>query len=160
MNPVNIRTAQIRDIDGIFEVLAEADQLHRDAHPEIFRPGGFDASIKKFYRACIMDPAAEIFIAEQQTKIVGAILISLQHSPKAPALLPRKFGVIENIAVHPSLRETGIGQALMKRAQQWAAALGASSIELTVWAFNQGAMSFYEKIGYKTIHHKMRKDLK
>jgi GNAT superfamily N-acetyltransferase len=53
----------------------------------------------------------------------------------------------------------GIGQALLRRAERWAAERGASELELTVWEFNQDAIAFYEKLGYVTERRTMWKTI-
>ncbi len=53
----------------------------------------------------------------------------------------------------------GIGRRLMDEAQAWASARGATSIELNVYEFNEDAIAFYERLGYRTLSRKMSKEL-
>jgi len=48
----------------------------------------------------------------------------------------------------------------MEEAHQWVLGKGATQIELIVWEFNEGAIAFYEKLGYETAYRKMWKSLK
>ena len=48
---------------------------------------------------------------------------------------------------------------LMHKMQAWAIEKGATSIELNVYEFNETAISFYEKLGYRTLSRKMSKEL-
>jgi ribosomal protein S18 acetylase RimI-like enzyme len=43
----------------------------------------------------------------------------------------------------------------MERAHLWAAAQGASEVELTVYEFNEPARAFYENLGYETRSRQM-----
>lgn len=74
-------------------------------------------------------------------------------------MVPRTFGCIENITVHPSYQGKGIGKDLMAQAHKWAAALGAETIKLTVWELNQKAFDMNKQLGNKTVHQRMIKDL-
>jgi ribosomal protein S18 acetylase RimI-like enzyme len=48
---------------------------------------------------------------------------------------------------------------LMHRIHEWAILKGAVAIELNVYGFNRGAISFYRKLGYDTVSQKMSKPL-
>jgi len=67
--------------------------------------------------------------------------------------------VIDSLAVKEGFRRSGVGRALMERAHQWARDKGVTQVELGVWEFNEGAMAFYEKLGYRPASRKMRRVL-
>jgi ribosomal-protein-alanine N-acetyltransferase len=52
------------------------------------------------------------------------------------------------IAVHPSARGTGLGAAFMQYLHAAAAARGAKTIRLKVYAHNAKAKALYERLGY------------
>ena len=52
-----------------------------------------------------------------------------------------------------------VGTALMEKAHAWASAMGASAVQLSVFAFNQGAVAFYKKQGYQVLSYKMALEL-
>ena len=52
------------------------------------------------------------------------------------------------IAVHPSARGTGLGAAFMQYLHAAAAARGAKTIRLKVYAHNARAKALYERLGY------------
>ena len=47
----------------------------------------------------------------------------------------------------------------MRRAHQWAVDKKLNQIRLNVWEFNEGAMQFYEKLGYISKTRQMWKSL-
>jgi ribosomal protein S18 acetylase RimI-like enzyme len=47
----------------------------------------------------------------------------------------------------------------MEAAQEWARQRGARRVQLTVWEFNEGAIAFYESLGYETYSRNMWKSL-
>ena len=66
---------------------------------------------------------------------------------------------LQDLWADPEVRGKGIGRALMIHAQRWAEELGASEIELTVYEFNQAAVSFYHSLGYAPSSRRMSKRL-
>jgi GNAT superfamily N-acetyltransferase len=159
MSTFTIREAQVEDINAIYKIFEETDRLHREAHPERFQLASFPQDIKDFYRTCILKSDVIILLAVGQGEILGALICAVHQSGSAPALTPRTYGCIENITVPQIHRRRKIGTALMEAAKTWARTKGATSIELTVWEFNQGAASFYHQLGYRTIHRRMILDL-
>jgi len=159
MTTCTIREATRADLDPLYEIFSEADSLHRAVHPEIFQKARHTNTLKEYYKTCILDPSMAIFVAEQNDLICGAIICTLHSAPDNPILVPRKYGTIENIVVLSAHQRQGIGKHLMKRAHQWANAMEATSVELTVWDFNQGAQDFYRGLGYIPKHLRMTKEL-
>jgi diamine N-acetyltransferase len=148
------------DIDKLYDVFSEVDTLHQEAHPEVFHSARYTNTIKEYYKTCIQDPSMMIFLAAQNELICGAIICTLHTTPENPILVARKYAMIENIAVRNQFTRQKVGQRLMERTHQWAKTMGAGSIELTVWNFNQGAKDFYYQMGYKTKHIRMNRDLR
>ena len=62
---------------------------------------------------------------------------------------------VHTIAVSGPWRRAGVGRCLMEAAQAWAEEGGAAEAELNVWEFNQGAIAFYEAMGYKSTRRRM-----
>jgi len=58
-------------------------------------------------------------------------------------------GWLYYVAVADSHRGTGCGRAVMSAAEQWLHARGAHVIRLMVRRTNEGALGFYEKLGYE-----------
>ena len=147
------------DVNPLYAIFSETDRLHRDAYPDIFQVIENPSGVKDYYLSCIEDPNAVILIAEKFSSIVGALICTIRTSPDTPVLVPRKYGCIENVTVEKTQRKQGIGKRLIAHAQQWAKERGASAMELTVWEFNQGAMKFYQQLGYHAYRSQMIMDL-
>lgn len=84
---------------------------------------------------------------------------SLVRAPDAPALVPRRYLLVNTLAVREDRRRSGVGRSLMVSAQSWGRGRGATEVELNVWGFNRGAIAFYEALGYDTAQRRMRKAL-
>ena len=163
MPDYKIRTALRSDLDAIYTIFSQADTLHREAHPEIFRKVDDPAEIKDFLLTGIKSDDAVIFVADlsgdTRGDIIGAVIAWVRHTPDVPLLVPRVYLSVDNLIVDEKYQHQGVGKALMERVHEWASARALKTIHLTVWDFNQGALTFYEKLGYKMLHHHMQKEL-
>lgn len=155
----SIREANEKDYEEICELFAELDAFHRVALPDVFQESAEQVRSRKFISDIISDKNAVLFVAETNFQIIGLINIEIRKSPDIPIMVPRKYAVIDAIGVKERFRNSGVGKALMKKAHQWALEKGVNQIELNVWEFNQGAIKFYEKLGYKNASRKMWKNL-
>jgi ribosomal protein S18 acetylase RimI-like enzyme len=155
----SIREATQKDYRALCEVFAEGDALHREALPHIFRKTAERARPEEFILDIIADENAALFVAEHNGRIIGLVHVRIREVPHIPILVPRQYASISDLVVKGEFRRSGVGRALVERAERWALDRGASQIELNVWEFNEGAIAFYEKLGYKTISRKLWKSL-
>jgi GNAT superfamily N-acetyltransferase len=100
-----------------------------------------------------------IFVAEEAGDLAGFIHVAIRDSAPIPILRRRRYAVIDGVGVRVDRQKHGIGTALMEKAHAWASAMGAESIQLSVFAFNEKAFTFYEKLGYQTLSRKMERKL-
>ena len=61
---------------------------------------------------------------------------------------PRKAGLV-SMWVAPAHRRAGVGCSLVEAVLEWAAARGARTVRLMVTSANDGAMRFYEGLGFE-----------
>ena len=159
MSQITIRQAEVEDVENLYELFSPVDQMHREAHPEIFKQAEYPADIKDYYRACIQDQGSMIIIAMEEHKVIGGVICSLETAAEIPILVPRTVACIENITVSPSYRKKGVGRLLVEAVQDWANQWNATAIELTVWEFNQDAAMFYNELGFIPYRRRMVKML-
>lgn len=155
-----IRQAVMADYEGMCAVIDEVDQLHREQHLDLFRkaPDGI-VRTPGFIASLIEDPNTCFLVAEQEGEIIGLLIGCMRDTPPVSILVPRRTGYIDNLAVRRDRRRQGVGQAMMQQAEEWARRHGAEALELNVFSFNQGAIRFYEELGYETLMQRMAKKL-
>jgi ribosomal protein S18 acetylase RimI-like enzyme len=151
----SLRVATIDDFDGICEVFEEADVLHCQALSHIFRRTEKPVRSKAYIYECMTGGNSAFWVAEGGNRIVGVLHIAIEETPDLPILVPRRYGKIHDLVVRQDYRRLGIGRSLMKKANRWAMEKGVTQVELTVWEFNEGAIAFYEELGYSTASRKM-----
>jgi ribosomal protein S18 acetylase RimI-like enzyme len=57
-------------------------------------------------------------------------------------------GWLYAIAVHPSLRRTGLGSRLVRHAEQALVSVGCMKVNLQLLASNEATAAFYKSLGY------------
>ncbi len=157
---INIRKATLDDYNSLCELFDDMDALHRDNLPHIFQKPGGAAREQDYYAGLVADENVALLVAEAGEKLVGFIHAVVRDTPAFPVFVPRRYVVIDSIVVKSEFQDQGIGRILMDKMQEWAIANGATSLELNVYEFNRSAISFYERLGYRTFSRKMNKELK
>jgi ribosomal protein S18 acetylase RimI-like enzyme len=82
-----------------------------------------------------------ICVAECNDTIIGYIAIEVHNEPE-------KFVYLDDISVSEAFRSQGIGSALIKKAESYAAEKNAAYIALHVDVSNTSALKLYERLGY------------
>ena len=100
-------------------------------------------------------PGTTVFVAEQRGEPVGVVTVHLVpslHTSEPVAWLTA-------LVVEESARGTGVGSALVKRAEDWAKRNGATHISLTSHLRRKEAHEFYKTRDYEHTGVRLVKDL-
>jgi GNAT superfamily N-acetyltransferase len=84
-----------------------------------------------------------VWIAENGRQVLG-----LLHAFFRPALDKPPEVVVQALVVDGAQRSKGVGEALMKVAEQWARENGSATVSLYSGARRADAHRFYERLGY------------
>ena len=148
MKNINIRKAEIKDVETIARIIVKAwkvaykgivsDDLLSDIRYKKYVP---------FIEKDIRDKDKIVFVYEEGEKgIVGFV------SGGTPKSSMKNFdSELYAVYVLPEKHKRGIGKALFKRFVQWAKENSFTSFFLGVLKDNQGARLFYEKLGGKVV---------
>lgn len=147
---IEIREATSEDYDDLCVVIDQVDTLHCENLGQIFQKPRGPIRDKAYILSLIEDEDTGLFVAEVSGEVTGFVHIAICESPPISIFVPRRYAVVENLAVSQGFRQAGVGRALMERAHQWASAQEATEIELTVYEFNETAIDFYQSLGYET----------
>lgn len=156
---VSIRRAVEKDYEVYCDLFFEINELHRLALPDIFQKPAGKIIDQEYFLNLLKDEQVAIFFAENEGQTTGFVLVLIRETPSNPLLVPRRYAVVDTLVVNPAFRRTGVGRALMHKAEEWAVLMGVSEIELNVYEFNGAALAFYGRLGYATYSRKMSKNL-
>ena len=85
-----------------------------------------------------------IIVAEEGGTIAGVL-----HVFERPALDKGCEAVVQALVVDDSVRSRGVGEALMREAEAWAASRGLPTTSLYTSIKRDRAHAFYERLGYR-----------
>jgi ribosomal protein S18 acetylase RimI-like enzyme len=149
-----IRQATEADFEQVGKVFAGENRFHAQLLPGMFKIAD-PLVTHEWYDEILSNPHKALFVAELEN-IIAVLLLRVMSSPDDPIFQPRRYVYVDEIAVEESHRGRGVGQALMRKAREWALAQGAREIELNVWEANTRAILFYENLGYTTTRRTMK----
>jgi GNAT superfamily N-acetyltransferase len=156
---VTIREAGEADLDAVRIIFDYCYAFHRAAVPSVFRRAEDYRGSDEFLLSCIANPDAALLLAESKGQPVGLAYVLDRCAPDISVLAPRRYAILDTLAVIPRAQHTGIGRALLASAESWAHERGLLEIELSVWEFNERAHSMYRRAGYETTRRTMQKSL-
>ena len=156
---MNIRQATPADSFLLSSLCVDVQRLHAEQHPRIFKtPQSVDFA-SDFFDEMLADPAATIYIAEEDAQALGYIFCNLIEREETPFTYPNRFLHIDQISVRPDAQGGGAGTALMDQIEKLARELGASKIQLDSWNFNTKAHAFFEALGFEKFNYRFWRDL-
>ncbi len=156
---VKVRRADTGDIDKINKLLYQVHKVHSDARPDIFKSG-----LKKYtteeLQEILMDDTTPIFVSvDDLGDVTGYIFCIYQDTEGISSLVDRKVLFIDDFCVDSNIRGQNIGSQLYSFIEEEAARNKCDAITLNVWNFNDGAIKFYERLGFSTLKIVLEKKL-
>ena len=153
-----IRTAAETDYENVNRLFTGQLAHHVALLPDRFQSADPVIS-RQWLREVLADSNKTLYVAEVTGIIAGLILLVESASLDDPIYRPRRYLYVDELAVLAEYRRQDIGRRLMAAAENLAAERGISTIELNVWEANTQAMTFYDRLGYRTIRRRLSRDL-
>ena len=101
------------------------------------------------------EDSSGVIVADLNDEIVGFAVVQYISRPETSFGKARRFYHIEEFGVDENHRRKGIATSLINFAKEDAKKLGFERVELDMWEFNEGALAFYESVGFKTFRRYM-----
>lgn len=144
---MNIRRAEIRDMEAIDRLLYQVLTVHHNGRPDLFK-----SHAKKYtdeeLTGLISDDATPIFVAENEDgRIEGYAFCILRRHVNHNILTDIKTLYIDDLCVDENARGQHVGTRLYEYVLAFAKEIGCYNVTLNVWSCNEGAMKFYRKCG-------------
>ena len=153
-----IRNAIESDIDRLYEMLGQVQQLHADGRPDIFKSGAHKYN-KDDIKSILSNPLTPVFVADIQGVAVGYAFCYIKEQKESQNLRPIKCYYLDDLCVDENFRGKGIGTKLYDFVASKAKENGCYHLTLNVWQLNSTAVKFYEKLGMKPLKTTMEQIL-
>lgn len=149
---IKIKKAEVGDILGLNELLYQVHDVHAQGRPDIFKKGA-----KKYNEVeleeIIKNENTPIFVAidENSNEVLGHMFCIFKEVKDHVSLENRKILFIDDLCVHEKARGQKIGQKFCDFALELCKKENCHSLTLDIWNFNEGALKFYERLGFKPL---------
>ena len=130
---------------------SDVNRLARQVHAMhvAWRPDIYEMVEELYSRQRFADAIAErqLYVAKPDGIIVGFVLVKIR-SYDWPGVVNRKVMVVDEVCVEETLRNQGIGRAMMEDVHALAKAFDCTDLQLGVYPQNDDAVGFYQKCGF------------
>jgi ribosomal protein S18 acetylase RimI-like enzyme len=155
-----VRKARPGDFDALCALYQEIDEHHREARPDLFRVPVGERRERSAVAALIEGDDSTILVAEDGSLLLGFVTMIVKTVPANIVRDERRFAEIDNLVVRAGARRQGIAHALVDAGAAWASARAIETLELSVYAFNIGALAFYRSEGFDPLVVRMTRPLR
>ncbi len=154
---VQIRRATARDIKAILPVWGELASYHAALDPAFSPAPNWPQEYGAYLRTLMSRDDALAVVARDADEVIGYAVGRISTLP--PFFEHRYRGYIHDVFTKEQFRRTGVGRRLVEELFAWFRLHGVSVIELTVAANNTDALPFWERLGFQTYMHQMKRAL-
>ena len=129
----------------VVETLAQqVHAMHVAWRPDIYESTQELYSEERFQNAI---KERQLYVAKIENMVVGYLLLKIRNF-NWTGVVNRKVMLVDEIAVHESCQNQGIGKKMMEDARALARAFGCTDMQLSVYPQNDAAVAFYQKCGF------------
>lgn len=151
---ISIRKAELKDHEQIRTLVKEVHKLHVSNRPDVYEDVEDPFTFERFQNL-LLDTNTESYIVVVNEEIAAYAFIKFIKPPNISLLKQYLICYIDDFCVKSSHYRKGIGRKLFDFIKGRAVEKGATTLDLTVWEFNENAIKFYESLGMKTKNRRM-----
>ncbi len=154
-----VRLAKKEDLKAVNKIRRQVYLLHAKGRPDIFQPKWAEKNQMEYLQTFLSDEKLLLYVCERDSKVLGYAMVEKKEKQKSVYSNERKWCEVGDLGVIEKQRGKGVGSELFDFLKKEIKSMGYSRIELNVWEFNENAVHFYDKIGFKTFRRIMETDL-
>ena len=154
---IAVRPARFEELEAVNRLRRMVNDLHCQGRPDIFRPGFGEALQNHLFEHYGRDSRG-VLVAVSEDEVAGFAMVEVIDRPESPYNLARSFYHVVEFGVDERFRRRGVATALVDYMRRDARERGLARVELDAWAFNEGALAFYARAGFKTFRYFMELD--
>ncbi|MCG8482759.1 MAG: GNAT family N-acetyltransferase [Clostridia bacterium] len=148
INKIEIIKSNIQHIDNIIPLFLRLNQYHYDNIDDYYKEYT-RKKVTKLIRRAIENNKRDIYIAKKGRDVVGLVEIQFKTIEDNIELLDKEYIEINSLVVDSDYRSEGVGTKLLNFVDGLAVEYEKEYVELKVFDFNDSAITFYEKNGFK-----------
>lgn len=149
-----VRFAKEEELERINEIRKMVNDVHVDGRPDIFK-GGFEENLRDYIYEIWKAENKDIIVAERDGVICGFACIQIVDKPENPFMNARRYVDVDEFGVDEKFRRQGVATEMIEFIREDAGKRGINRVELNMWEFNEGALAFYESVGFHTYRRYM-----
>ncbi|HEV2757022.1 MAG TPA: GNAT family N-acetyltransferase [Actinomycetota bacterium] len=153
MSDVVVRDAAPGDRDEIVRLMEEMKAHHRGFNPHEARFRFERGGVEGFVAGAVSDPEVTVLVAEGAGRLLAFVVFRLVEKSWGRSC------EVDLLSVEEEHRGSGIGERMMEAVEERAQQSGAAGVRLAVSLGNDGALRFYERLGYERSSIRLGKDL-
>ena len=144
---ITIRRAQPADIPALHRLLEQVLAVHHQGRPDLFKAQGRKYTDEEL-RQLLADDGRPIFVGEDEAGEVRCYAFCIfQQQLHSNNMTDVKTLYIDDLCVDERARGGQLGRRMYEYVLRYAKESGCYNVTLNVWACNEGARRFYEKMG-------------
>ncbi|WP_026507472.1 GNAT family N-acetyltransferase [Butyrivibrio sp. MC2013] len=147
---MKIRRAVNADIPKLLDLLSQVLEIHAAIRPDIFRSGTTKYTKDELTGIIANDNTPVYVAADDDDTLMGYAFCVIKSPAFTSTMHPKSQLYIDDLCVDEKYRDRHIGRSLFEHVLAEGKRLGCYEVTLSVWAGNDAAELFYEKMGMKT----------
>jgi ribosomal protein S18 acetylase RimI-like enzyme len=155
---IRVRPAARDDCDALLALYCEVHDAHLEAHPDEFEPLTPQDEARLLQEFARSD-GPRLLVAESARGPVGCVRFELPDADRRGRHGQARL-YINLLVVAPKWQAQGLGALLLEHVHAFARTQGIESIELDVHEYNSAARRLYERMGYRTVMRRMKRQVR
>lgn len=144
-----IRQCTADDIEFVITLLSKLCDLHHKGRSDVFKAGGCKYTPADIITLLTRNDAFIDICVDNNDQRLGYCIQYIKQTKQDSCRNHRKVLYIDDLCISEKQRSNGAGSAMMAAAKQRAITFECDAVELNVWEFNENAIAFYERLGYR-----------
>jgi len=154
---ISIRNARLEDYEAISNLYIGLHELHVEKRPEYYKNANEIISFEDF-EGCLLSDSIEVFVAvDESESVIGFVEFKIINNSESLVVKRKSILYMNALVVDENHRKKGIAKRLFNSIIEYGKKKSVNAVELNVWAFNRGAIDFYQEMNMevKNIRYEM-----
>ncbi|MFH2027822.1 MAG: GNAT family N-acetyltransferase [Nanoarchaeota archaeon] len=154
---MEIKKATLEDYESVLSLKIKSKEEERELNKELKSIDDAKMSYAAYLRNDLRGEWRSVFIAKENTKIIGMIVGKIYRSLKIAGY--ERCGHISNLYIEKDFRKKGISKKLVDELTDWFKKRDVKKLTLELYENNNPAINLYHNLGFKNYSIKMKKSI-